>query len=412
MTLMTRQLSFPKEKIRIYLAEKVHEAARQTFESAGYRVEQVGGALSGGELQSALVDAHILGVRSRTQIRGAELAVARRLLAVGCYTVGTDQVDLPAAQQHAVPVFNAPRGSTRSVAELAIADMLALARKIPWRSARLHQGFWEKSAAGAVEVRGKTLGIVGYGQIGQQTALLAEAIGMRVLYHDIEAKQPRGRAQPAGSLDELLSRADFASLHVPGGQSTVNLIRRRELSLMHAGSFLLNLSRGSVVDLEALRDALRDGRLAGAALDVFPDEPPGNLDRYSSILSGMENVILTPHIGGSTEEAQANIGREVSEALIAYLDRGDTQGAVNFPSVHLPPQADSHRLLWIHRNVPGALRDVNRVIADLGININAQHLGTLEDVGYLIMDVNRELSDELKRQVSQLPQALKTRILY
>lgn len=409
---MTRQLSFPKEKIRVYLLEKVHEAAVGAFEAAGYGVVQVADAPRGDELHEIVADAHVIGVRSRTQIRGEDFEHARRLLTIGCYTVGTDQVDLATARGAAVPVFNAPRGSTRSVAELALGNILALARKTAWRSARLHQGIWEKSAAGAYEVRGKILGVVGYGQIGQQTAALAEAIGMRVIFYDIEAKQPQGRAQPVGSLDELLARADFLSLHVPGGTATKNLIGRRELALMHQGSYLLNLSRGGVVDLEALRDALREGRLAGAALDVFPDEPSGSLDRYVSILSGVENVILTPHIGGSTEEAQQNIGREVSEAMIAYLDRGDTQGAVNFPNVHLPPFPQSHRLLWIHRNVPGALRDVNRVIGDLGLNINAQFLGTFEDVGYLIIDVNRDFSDELKRQIAQLPQTLKTRILY
>lgn len=409
---MAHQLSFPKAKIRVYLLEKVHEAAVGAFEAAGYGVVQVADAARGDELHEMIADAHVIGVRSRTQIRADDLKHARRLLTIGCYTVGTDQVDLAAARRAAVPVFNAPRGSTRSVAELALGNILALARKTAWRSARLHQGIWEKSAAGAYEVRGKMLGIVGYGQIGQQTAALAEAIGMRVLYYDIQTKHSQGRAVPARSLDELLARADFVSVHVPGGSATRNLIGRRELALMHRGSYLLNLSRGGVVDLEPLRDALVEGRLAGAALDVFPDEPSGSLDRYISILSGIENVILTPHIGGSTEEAQQNIGREVSEAMIAYLDRGDTQGAVNFPSVSLPPFPLSHRLLWIHDNVPGALRDVNRVIGDIGLNINAQFLGTFEDVGYLIIDVNRDLSDELKRQIAQLPQTLKTRILY
>ncbi len=409
---MTQRLSFPKEKMRVYLLEKVHESARAAFESAGYGVTQVAGALAGAELREVLADAHVIGVRSRTQIRGDDLAAARRLLAVGCYTVGTDQVDLAAARAGAVPVFNAPRGSTRSVAELALGNILSLARKTAWRSARMHAGIWEKSAAGAVEVRGRTLGIVGYGQIGQQVAQLGKAIGMRVLFHDVIEKAPQGQAEPAASLADLLKRADFVSLHVPGGAETQNLIGPAELAEMQPGSYLLNLSRGRVVDLSALRAALVSRHLAGAALDVFPEEPAGNVDRYESALSGLENVILTPHIGGSTEEAQANIGREVTDAVVAFLDRGSTQGAVNFPQIHLPPFPRAHRLLWIHRNAPGALRDVNRLIADLGMNINAQYLGTREDIGYLIIDVNREFSDDLRRGIARLPQNLRTRILY
>ena len=409
---MARHLSFPKEKIRVYLLEKVHESARESFESAGYGVTLVPRALQGAPLHEILAEAHVLGVRSRTQISGDDLQHARRLLSIGCYTVGTDQVDLAAARQSGVPVFNAPSGSTRSVAELTLGNILALSRKVAWRSARMHEGVWEKSALGAFEVRGRILGIVGYGRIGQQVAQLAEAVGIRVLFYDVAERQPLGRAEPVGSLEELLERSDFLSLHVPGTADTANLIGAAQLSRMRRGSYLLNLSRGGVLDLGALRDALREGRLAGAALDVFPDEPTGNIDRYVSILSGLENVILTPHIGGSTEEAQQNIGREVSEAMIRYLDSGSTAGAVNFPVVHLPLFPGSHRLLWIHRNAPGALRDVNRVIGDLGININAQQLGTFEDVGYLVIDVNRELSDELKRQIALLPQTLRTRILY
>ena len=409
---MVHHLSFPKEKIRIYLLEKVHESARHSFEAAGYSVTLVPGSLAGPELREVLADAHIIGLRSRTRIAADDMEHAPRLLAVGCFTVGTDQVDLPAARSRGLPVFNAPAGSTRSVAELAIADILALSRKLAWRSARMHAGVWEKSAAGAYEVRGRTLGIIGFGRIGRQVAQLAEAVGMRVLFHDVAPVPPQGRAQPAGSLDELLARSDFVSLHVPGTGETHRLIGARELSLMPRGSYLVNLSRGNVVDLEALRAALADGRLAGAAIDVFPDEPAGNFDRFASVLCGLDNVILTPHIGGSTEEAQHNIGREVAEALITYLDRGSTDGAVNFPQVHLPAFPGAHRLLWIHRNVPGALRDVNRLIADLGVNISGQHLGTQEDVGYLIIDVNRQFSDELKRQIARLDQTIRTRILY
>ncbi|MCB0322650.1 MAG: phosphoglycerate dehydrogenase [Bdellovibrionales bacterium] len=409
---MAKELSFPKEKIRVFLLEKVHPSAQETFEAAGYTVTLVPDALEGEELNAMLAEAHVVGVRSRTQIRAENLEHARRLLTIGCYSVGTDQVDLNATRRKAIPVFNAPHSSTRSVAELTIGNIFALSRKMPHRSAKMHEGRWEKSATGAFEVRGKTLGVIGYGHIGQQVALLGEAIGMTVLYYDVIPKLPLSRSQSVESLPELLERSDFVTLHVPGTPETLGMISTRELDLMKPGSYLLNLSRGKVVDLEALREALVNGKLAGAALDVYPEEPASNSDRYESILGGLENVILTPHIGGSTEEAQLNIGREVSQALIQFLDRGSTQGAVNFPSVHLPPFPNSSRLLWVHENTPGALRDVNGVIAELGVNVDAQYLGTHQDVGYLIMDLDRACSEELKERIAKLPQTLKTRVLY
>lgn len=409
---MKPALSFPKEKIKVYLLEKVHSSAAATFAAAGYQTEEISSALQGEELNKVLEDAHIIGVRSRTHIRKENLAHAKRLLAIGCFSVGTDQVDLNEARTHAVPVFNAPHASTRSVAELTLGNILALARKMAHRSAKLHQGVWEKSAVGSYEVRGKTLGIVGYGHIGKQVGLLAEAIGMEVNYYDIIPQLPFGRSKPMDRFEDLLKTSDYLTLHVPGGETTAKLIGAEELAMMKKGSYLLNLSRGKVVDLEALRAALDSGQLAGAALDVYPEEPAANTECYETILGGLENVILTPHIGGSTEEAQKNIGIEVSRSLISFLDNGSTQGAVNFPSVHLPAFPNSSRLLWIHENSPGALRDVNNALASSGVNIDAQYLSTHQDVGYLIVDINREASDEVKKIISELPQTIRTRILY
>ncbi len=409
---MKGALSFPKEKVKIYLFEKVHPSAAETFAAAGYTPVEISEAVQGDELNKLLADAHLIGVRSRTHIRKENLAHAKRLLGIGCFSVGTDQVDLNEARIHAVPVFNAPHASTRSVAELTLGNILALARKMAYRSAKLHQGVWEKSAIGSFEVRGKTLGIVGYGHIGKQIGLLAEAVGMEVCYYDPVPQLPFGRAKQLDRLDDVLAASDYLTLHVPGGESTFNMISAVEIAKMKRGSYLLNLSRGKVVDIEALREALDSGQLSGAAIDVYPEEPAANTEEYETILGGLENVILTPHIGGSTEEAQKNIGIEVSRSLIGFIDSGSTQGAVNFPSVHLPAFPKSSRLLWIHENTPGALRDVNNVIAETGVNVDAQYLSTHQDVGYLIMDIGRSTSDELKSLISELPQTIRTRILY
>lgn len=407
-----KRLSFPKEKIKVLLLEKIHPEAAVAFEEAGYVAQVLPNAFGDDELIRALQDTHIIGVRSRTQIRAKHFEHARRLLAIGCFSVGTDQVDLDAATTAGVAVFNAPHSSTRSVAELALGNILALARRLGDKSARMHQGRWQKSVAGAVEVRDKTLGIVGYGHIGQQIGLLGEALGMNVLFYDVVKKLPLGRARAVDDMSDLLRVADFVSLHVPGGDVTRNLIAAAELQQMKAGSFLLNLSRGSVVDLTALAASLRSGHLAGAAVDVFPEEPAAGDAPFEHELCSLENVILTPHIGGSTEEAQRNIGREVARSLIEYLDVGSTEGAVNFPQVHLPLFPKSHRLLYVHQNIPGALSEVTKVIFDLGANIDSQYLGTYRDVGYLIMDINNELSEEVHAKISVLPKAIRTRILY
>jgi D-3-phosphoglycerate dehydrogenase len=398
--------------MRIVLAEKVHPSAAETFREAGYDPEIVPNALDGDTLKSVLANAHVLGIRSRTRIDAQALEGARRLLAIGCFAIGTDQVALDAAATHGIPVFNAPHSSTRSVAEMAICQVVNLARQVPHRSMRMHQGRWEKSVTGAIEVRNKTLGIVGYGHIGQQVGLLGETLGMDVLFYDVMKKLPLGRARAVGSLDELLEQARFVTLHVPGGASTRNLIDAQALARMTPGSFLINLSRGTVVDIEALREALERKHLAGAAIDVHPLEPAEGSAAFATPLQGLDNVILTPHVGGSTEEAQRNIGREVATSLIGFLDSGASQGAVNFPQVSLPPFPEGHRILNVHRNVPGVLSAINRIIAEVDANIHAQYLSTYKDVGYLIMDISQSVSEEVRSRIAALPENVRTRILY
>lgn len=409
---MTQEFSYPKHKIQIVLIEKIHDAAAQSLKDAGYSVNIIHKALEGEELHQAIADAHIIGVRSRTKIRAAELQHAKRLLAVGCFTVGTDQVELDAATSLGVPVFNAPHSSTRSVAELTIGNVIMLARRAADKSHKMHLNTWDKNISGAEEVRGKTIGLIGYGHIGQQVSILAEAFGMEVVFYDVLKKLPLGRAKALPSLQALLEQSDFVSLHVPGTPQTKNMIGKKEFSQMKPGRYFLNLSRGNVVDIEALKNALRDGTLAGAALDVFPEEPTPTVADYDAGFSDLENVILTPHIGGNTEEAQKNIALEVAETLRGFIDHGSTEGAVNFPVVRMPPLPESHRILNIHRNVPGALVEINRIVSEVGANIEAQQLSTHKDVGYLVMDINKDLSEEVKRKIAALPISIRTRILY
>jgi D-3-phosphoglycerate dehydrogenase len=334
------------------------------------------------------------------------------MLAIACFSVGTDQVEVSAAAKRGIPVFNAPHASTRSVAELTMGGIIGLARRLGDKSAALHQRQWDKSLGGAHEVRGRTVGIVGYGHIGQQVGLLAEAFGMRVLFHDIVKKLPLGLARPVSDVDALLESADFVTLHVPETPRTIGMIGKAQLERMRQGSYLLNLSRGRVVEVTALREALARGHLAGAALDVFPSEPTPQVAEFDVGFAGLPNVILTPHVGGSTEEAQRSIGLEVAHAISEFIDRGSTEGAVNFPHVNLPSMPDTHRILNIHQNVPGVLAAVNNIVSDVGANIEAQQLGTTRDIGYLVMDVNRELSDEVHARISALPMNVRTRILY
>lgn len=404
--------SFPRHLLRVALLENIHPVAHEALAEAGYTVEVVPKALEGDELAKVMAESHVVGLRSRTKLRAEQFANAGKLLAVGCFSVGTDQVDSSAAAQRGVPVFNAPHASTRSVAELTIGCVIALARRLGDKSQKLHRGEWDKSLSGAHEVRGRTIGLCGYGHIGQQVGLLAEAFGMRVLFHDIQKKLALGLSRPVPTLDLLLEEADFVSLHVPDTALTRGMIGAAQFARMKPGSYLLNLSRGSVVAIDALRDALQHGRLAGAALDVFPQEPAPVQARWQSELAGLPNVILTPHVGGNTEEAQRNIGLEVASALVGFIDRGSTEGAVNFPPINLPPRENTHRVLNVHRNVPGVLAEVTRIVSELGANIEAQQLGTTRDVGYLVMDVDRELGDAVRQRIAALPVSIRTRILY
>ncbi|WP_243041683.1 phosphoglycerate dehydrogenase [Dyella sedimenti] len=407
--------SFPKQDIKVLLLEGVSRSAVETFRRAGYsQIEFHEKALPEAELKARIADAHIVGIRSRTHLTDEVLGQSKRLIAVGCFCIGTNQVDLGAARRLGVPVFNAPYSNTRSVAELVIAEAIMLLRGIPQKNALCHRGGWTKSAAGSFEARDKVLGIVGYGHIGTQVGVLAESLGMRVIFHDIESKLSLGNARPADSLEDLLERADVVTLHVPETAATRLMIGAGELARMRQGSLLINASRGTVVDIDALADALRAGHLAGAAVDVFPAEPKGNDDPFVSPLVGMDNVILTPHIGGSTLEAQDNIGIEVASKLVRYSDNGSTLSAVNFPEVSLPEHPRSRRLLHIHRNVPGVLSRINELFSAGNINIDAQFLQTDSEVGYVVIDVaaDEKQSAALRDQLATIPGTLRSRVLY
>jgi D-3-phosphoglycerate dehydrogenase / 2-oxoglutarate reductase len=407
--------SYPKQDIKVLLLEGVSRTALEAFESAGYtNVDYHEKALPQADLKRRIADAHLVGIRSRTNLTADVLGSARRLIAVGCFCIGTNQVDTDTAESLGVPVFNAPYSNTRSVAELVIAEAVMLARGIPEKNAVCHRGGWLKSAAGSVEVRGKTLGIVGYGHIGTQVGVLAEALGMQVLYHDIETKLALGNAHPAASLDDLLARSDVVSLHVPETPATKWMIGAKQLKKMRAGAMLINAARGTVVDIDALAASLKSGHLGGAAIDVFPVEPQGNAEKFVSPLVGMDNVILTPHVGGSTLEAQDNIGREVAAKLLRYSDNGSTLSAVNFPEVSLPSHTNSQRLLHIHKNVPGILSRINDVFSRESINIDAQFLQTDAKVGYVVIDVSTsaEHATELKDALAAIPGTLRARVLY
>ncbi|RAO75514.1 phosphoglycerate dehydrogenase [Dyella jiangningensis] len=407
--------SFPKQDIKVLLLEGVSRSAVESFHRAGYsQIEFHEKALPEADLKARIADAHIVGIRSRTQLTEDVLQQAKRLIAVGCFCIGTNQVDLAAARLQGVPVFNAPYSNTRSVAELVIAETIMLLRGIPQKNALCHRGGWTKSAAGSFEARDKVLGIVGYGHIGTQVGVLAESLGMRVIFHDIESKLSLGNARAADSLDDLLERADVVTLHVPETPSTKLMIGERELSRMRQSAVLINASRGTVVDIDALAASLRSGRLSGAAVDVFPVEPKGNEDAFVSPLVGMDNVILTPHIGGSTLEAQDNIGIEVASKLVRYSDNGSTLSAVNFPEVSLPEHPRSRRLLHIHRNVPGVLSRINELFSAGNINIDAQFLQTDSEVGYVVIDVaaDEKQSAALRDQLAAIPGTLRSRVLY
>jgi D-3-phosphoglycerate dehydrogenase / 2-oxoglutarate reductase len=398
------------DRLKILLLEGIHAAADEAFHNC--RIERHPGSFTEDRLIELLQGAHILGIRSKTRMTERVLASAPQLIAVGCFCIGTDQVDLDAAARRGVAVFNAPFSNTRSVAELTIAEVVMLARRAVQRSMELHHGRWEKSAKGCTEVRRKTIGIVGYGHIGPQVGLLAESLGMRVAFYDILKKLPLGNARQLPSLQELLKISDFVTLHVPDTPLTRGMIGHEEFQSMPEGSYLLNLSRGSVVDIGALRQALSSGHLGGAAIDVFPKEPSSGQDPFESELRGLDNVILTPHIGGSTEEAQRNIGIEVSEALISYARDGTSTGCANLPEVQMPPAEESYRILNIHKDVPGVLSQINGLVAGRGANIKAQSYNTRNGIGYLVMDVEQSLSRIVEKQMELLASNIRTRLLF
>jgi len=423
-----RKTSFPKNKIKILLLENVHTVAVDLFNKQDFQVETLKGALTEEELKEKIKDVHALGIRSKTRVTASVLKEANRLLCIACFCIGTDQVDLDAAEERGVPVFNSPFSNSRSVAELMIAEIISLSRRLGDKTKEMHRGIWDKSAKDCHEIRGKTLGIVGYGHIGSQLSVLAEAMGMKVIYYDIVTVLALGNSRACESLDELLRTADFVTLHVPKTDQTFKMISAPQLQMMKKNSYLLNASRGTVVDLEALAEALKSGHLAGAAVDVYPVEPESNIKDWINVLQDCPNTILTPHIGGSTEEAQAAIGAEVAEKVIKLINTGATASAVNFPQVDLPQSPNSHRILNIHRNVPGVLKvtasprytnpnttnhilkHINSILAEN--NVVAQVLATHKQIGYLVLDVEKETSHTIKKEISQLAASLRTRILY
>jgi D-3-phosphoglycerate dehydrogenase / 2-oxoglutarate reductase len=404
--------SFPKSEIKILLLENIHPVAKEEFAAEGFHVETVKGALSEPELAERIRDVHVLGIRSKTLVTPKVLDEARRLLAVGAFCIGTNQIALAHSNRRGAPVFNAPFSNTRSVAELIIAEIVMLSRHLGDRVREVHSGQWKKVAVGSHEVRGKTIGIVGYGHIGSQVGVLAESFGMRVVFHDVVAKLPMGNNRSVPRLDELLAISDFVTLHVPETPQTKLMMGHEQIARMKKGACVLNASRGTVVDIEALSAALKSGHLGGAAVDVYPEEPETNSDGFNTPLRNLTNVILTPHIGGSTEEAQEAIGKEVSAALIKFINNGATTGSVNFPLVELPITPGTHRILNVHKNVPGVLRDINRIVSDMNANIRAQVLATDPDIGYLIMDLDQDVSQDVRKGVAGLETSIKTRILF
>lgn len=404
--------SYPRNRIRMLLLENVHPAAVERLEEAGYTVETMKGALDEDDLIAAIKGVHVLGIRSKTNVSRRVLEAADRLMAVAAFCIGTNQVDLDAAADKGVAVFNAPYSNTRSVVELAIGLTVALMRDVADKSAAMHRGEWNKSATGSRELRGKTLGIVGYGAIGSQLSVLAEGLGMRVIFHDLSERLALGNARRMRSLDALLAEADVVSLHVDGRKENTAIIGAAQFARMKPGALFLNLSRGHVVDVDALAEALETGRLGGAAVDVFPEEPRTNADPFDSPLRGLRNMILTPHIGGSTEEAQEAIAEFAAERLLGYLNRGDTTFCVNLPNVQLAEVSRAHRLLHIHRNQPGVLAELNRALSDAGLNILGQHLKTDERTGYVITDVDRDYDREALKALKLLPGTIRFRMLH
>ncbi len=413
---MNSKLSLEKDKIKVVLLEGIHENAVKMFKEAGYsNVDHYPAALDADELKSVVSEAHFLGIRSRTKLTEDVIDAAAKLTSIGCFCIGTNQVDLQAAAMRGIPVFNAPYSNTRSVAELVLGQIIMLLRGIPKRNAAAHEGDWLKNAHGSYEARGKTLGIIGYGHIGSQLSVLAESLGMNVIYFDVVNKLAMGNANSCSSMDELLEKSDVVSLHVPANDQTKNMITATEIAKMKKGAHLINAARGNVIVIEDLAAALESGHLAGAAIDVFPVEPAGKDEQFESPLRGMSNVILTPHIGGSTQEAQENIGIEVADKLITYSDNGSTLGAVNFPEVSLPVKDRTHtRFMHIHRNVPGVLLKINDVFARRGINISGQYLRSEGGVGYVVVEVDEEIKpgEGVRKELSGIEGTLRVRFLF
>jgi len=409
----TQKTSYPKDKIRILFLENISDAAVKNFRGHEYsNVEKITKALTEDDLVKEIKDVHILGIRSKTQITKRVLDAAKKLQAIGCFCIGVNQVDLKAATKNGVVVFNAPYSNTRSVAELVIGLSIMLIRRIPDKNKAAHEGSWMKDAKNSFELRGKTLGIIGYGNIGSQVSVLAEAMGMKVIFYDVETKLPLGNAEDAKSLKELLGRSDIVTLHVPETSQSKNLISKPILKQFKKGAILINYARGEVVDLDALRKAIIDGAIGGAAVDVFPVEPEKNGDKFQTPLQDLPNVILTPHIGGSTEEAQENIGEDVSAKLFNYLEKGITFGSHTVPALALPPKEGSHRILHIHNNVPGVLSEINTTLSKNNINIVGQYLKTNEEIGYVVLDVDRQISSKALQLLKEVKQTIKVRMLY
>ena len=405
--------SYPKEKINILLLENISEAAVQTIKDSGYAsVKKLNGALSEEELIKEIKDVHLLGIRSKTQITQKILDAATKLQAIGCFCIGVNQVNLKAATNKGVVVFNAPYSNTRSVAELIIGLSIILIRRIVDKNKAAHDGIWLKEAKGSYELRGKTLGIIGYGNIGSQVSVMAEALGMKVIYTDVVTKLPLGNAVQFKHLKDVLSRADIVTLHVPETAQTKNMIHKANLKFFKKGSILINYARGEVVELDALRTAILEKQISGAAIDVFPIEPEKNGDPFETPLQDLPNVILTPHIGGSTEEAQLNIGEDVSNKLVQYLERGITTGSHTVPELALPIQEGTHRILHIHKNVPGVLSEINTQLSKHKINILAQYLKTNEQIGYVVLDVDRGLSKKAVELLKEVKETIKVRMVY
>ena len=405
-------ISYPKNRINVLLLENVHPVAIELLKSEGFNVESHAAAMTEDELCERIKNVSVLGIRSKTQVTARVLESANRLMTIGAFCIGTNQIDLKAATKKGIAVFNAPFSNTRSVVELAVAEMIMLIRNIVDKSAKMHQGVWDKSAKGSFEVRGKKLGLIGYGNIGTQLSVLAESLGMRVLYYDREEKLSLGNAIKCKTMKEVLENADVVSLHVDGREANTNLIGEKEFALMKKGVIFINLSRGHVVDIKALRENILNGRVAGCAIDVFPYEPVSNEEEFQSELRGLPNTILTPHIGGSTLEAQENIGQFVPGKFLEYINTGSTSNSVNFPNLTLPTLENAHRLIHIHDNVPGILAKINQVLADHGINIAGQYLKTNEQIGYVITDINKEYNKEVIKELRAIEHTIKFRVLY